>query len=389
MHLVFFILFPFFTFLYSCFDLRKRSAQIIFVLFFGLFGYCHTFEDTRADSYRKYESFTNYAAEDFEDIFSEFQAGERKDIYESILYSILKPITNDPHILMLIVGLLGGFFYMLVAKRFYEDKRYKFTLPIIILTIFIIVESNFVQIGGIRNFTAFGVFMYSVIRLLIDDKKLWIIGIFLAPLIHFGYIIVAVATIIIWILRIPNGIMHYVAVVICVASIFLDTTSYNGVLDIMMGNIENDAIENRVSNYGDEDTIADFNQSLTTHLVEFNNRIGALFIAALLIYIRRNRKQLLTNSYTRRIYHYFLFFTIISYALISFSVVGQRFVYIAMVLLYILLLNIYQDNPTSAIRKFIYSMPFVFIIHILWTIYNCYCNTGLGIYFLPLPALFL
>lgn len=389
MRLIYFIFSPFLTFLYSCSDLQKRVAQIVFVLFFGLFGYCHTFEDTRADSYRKYESYTGYAAEDYLDIYNDFHAGERKDIYESVLFSTLKMFTDNPHIMMMFVGLIGGFLYMLVVKRFLMDKRMSYTLPIAILLMFMVIESNISVMGGIRNFTAFPLFMYSLIRMMIDNRKIWVIGLLLTPLIHFGYLFATVAALIIWFVKIPNGILHYVALFICIASIFLDTSSYVGALDIVMGSIDNEAIENRVADYGEEDTDIHFNQSLTTQLVRINNQIGALFIVALLIYIRRNRKILLNNTYINRIYSIFLFFTVISYSLISFSVVGQRFVYIAMVLLYMLLLNIYQNNPTSAISKFIYSMPFVFIIHILWTLYNCYCNTGLGIYFLPLPVLVL
>ena len=90
MHLIFFILSPFLTFLYSCFDLRKRTAQIVFVLFFGLFGYCHTFEDMRADSYRKYEAFSDYATEEYDDIYANFRAGEQKDIFEDLLFKQLR-----------------------------------------------------------------------------------------------------------------------------------------------------------------------------------------------------------------------------------------------------------------------------------------------------------
>ncbi|MBQ3248984.1 MAG: EpsG family protein [Alistipes sp.] len=389
MLLVFYILSPFLTFLYSCTDLRKRSAQIVFVLFFGLFGYCHTFEDIRADSYRKYESFTNYAAEDFEDIYKDFQEGERKDVYESILFSTIKGFSNDPHIMMMFVGLFGGFFYMLVVKRFLNDKHCRYTWPIAILLAFMIMESNIPLMGGIRNFSAFPLFMYSLIRVLIDNRKIWIIGLLITPLFHFGYIVATIAALIIWVIKIPNVILHYLAIVICVASLFLDTSSYAGALDILMGTMDNEAIADRINNYGEEDTDIHFNKSLTTQLVRVNNQIGACFIVALLIFIHRNRAQFLSTPYIQRIYKVLLFFIVVSYALISFSVVGQRFVYIAMVLLYFLLLNIYQDNMKSGINIFIYSMPFVFSIHIMWTLYNCYCNTGLGIYFYPLPMLML
>lgn len=389
MRFVFYILSPFLTFLYSCTDLQKRSAQIVFVLFFGLFGYCHTFTDIRADSFRKYESFTSYAAEDIEDIYKDFQDGERKDVYESILFSMLKKVTDDPHIMMMVVGLFGGFFYMLVVKRFLQDKHISYTWPIAILLAFVVIESNIPLMGGIRNFSAFPLFIYSVIRVIIDHRNIWLIGLLLTPLIHFGYIVATIAALIIWVFKIPNGILHYLAVFVCIASLFLDTSSYAGALDIFMGTMDNEAIADRINNYGEEDTDIHFNKSLTTQLVRINNQIGACFIVALLIYIRRNKDHIITSQYIQRIYKTLLFFIIISYALISFSVVGQRFVYIAMVLLYFLLLNIYQNNTTSSIRGFIYAMPFVFSIHIMWTIYNCYCNTGYDLYYMPLPILML
>lgn len=387
MHLIFYILSPFLTFLYSCFDLRKRSAQIVFVLFFGLFGYCHSFEDTRADSYRKAQSFTNYAARDYEDIYDDIRAGEQKDIYEDVLYSTVKSFTTDPHIMMMIVGLFAGVFYMLLARRFLEDRHLAYTWPIAILVIMFIFSLNIPQLGGIRTFTAFPIFTYSLIRLLFDGKRAWIVGILIAPLIHFGYIIASIVAIVAWLVRIPNTLLHYVAIFICLASIFLDTSSYAGALDMVLGSVDNDAIESRLTSYGDEDTDIEFNKSLTTRLIRLNNQASAIFLVLLLIYLHRNWSSFRTTLYTERLYNVLLIFIIASYALISYSVVGQRFVYIALVLLYMFMLNLYQDNQESSVSRFIALMPIVFSMHIMWIVYNCYCNTGLDIYYQPLPLL--
>lgn len=387
MHLIFFILSPFLTFLYSCFDLRKRSAQVVFVLFFGLFGYCHTFEDKRADSFRKYESFTNYAAEEYEDIYDAFRAGEVKDVYEDMLFSTLKPFTNNPHIMMLVVGLFAGLFYMLIVKRFIEDKHMEYTWPIAILLVMLLFSLNLPQLGGIRTFTAFPIFVYSLIRVVLDRKRRWIIGILITPFIHFGYIVAAIVAIIAWLVHIPNRLLHYLAILACVSSLFLDTSAYSGALDVVSESVDNESIESRINNYGEQDTDAKFNKSLTTRLIKLNNQASAIFIVLLLVYLRRNWDYLKTSHYTLKLYNVLLLFIAVSYALISFSVVGQRFVYIALVLLYMLLLNLYQDNRNSNIRLFIYAMPVVFSLHIMWTIYNCYCNTGLDIYYQPLPLL--
>ena len=387
MHLIFYILSPFLTFLYSCFDLRKRSAQIVFVLFFGLFGYCHSFEDTRADSYRKAQSFTNYAARDYEDIYDDFRAGEQKDIYEDVLYSTVKSFTTDPHMMMMIVGLFAGVFYMLLARRFLEDRHMAYAWPIAILVIMFIFSLNIPQLGGIRTFTAFPIFTYSLIKLIFDGKRAWIVGILIAPLIHFGYIIATIVAIVAWLVRIPNTLLHYVAIFICLTSIFLDTSSYTGALDMVLGSVDNDAIESRLTSYGDEDTDMEFNKSLTTRLIRLNNQASAIFLVLLLIYLHRNWSSFRTTLYTERLYNVLLLFIIASYALISYSVVGQRFVYIALVLLYMFMLNLYQDNQESSVRRFIALMPIVFSMHIMWIVYNCYCNTGLDIYYQPLPLL--
>lgn len=387
MQLLLFIFLPFVAFIRSCCDLRSRVSQVVFVLFFALFGYCHTFTDIRSDSYRKYLSFDTYQAESIRDITTDFLNGEHKDIYENILFSLLKSVTDNPHIMMMVVGLIGGIFTMLLFKRFLEDKRIGMTIPIAILIMMLFIEVNPILMGGIRNFTAISLFLYSLIRLVIDNKRWWVIGILLTPLIHFGWIVASVAAIIVWLVRIPNTLLHYVALIICALSLFLDTSSYTGAFNLMMDSMDNEAIADRVENYGDEDTEEEFNKSLTTRLVRLNNQIGTCFVFILLIFLRRNRRKLFGNDYNQKIYNLLLWFTIVGYLLISFSVVGQRFVCISQVLIYMLLLNLYQTSDDRAIGRFIYALPVVFSIRILWTLYNCYCNVGWEIFVLPTPVL--
>ena len=387
MQLLLFIFLPFVAFLRSCFNLRSRVSQLVFVLFFALFGYCHTFSDIRADSYRKYLSFTTYQAESIKDITTDFLNGEHKDIYENILFSLLKSVTDNPHIMMMVVGLIGGIFTMLLFKRVFEDRQSSVTIPIAILVMMLFIEANPILIGGIRNFTAMSLFMYSLIRLVIDNKRWWIIGILLTPLIHFGWIVASVAAIVVWLVRMPNTLLHYLALIICALSLFLDTSSYSGAFDLMMDSMDNEAIADRVENYGDEQIEDEFNKSLTTRLVRLNNQIGTCFVFILLIFLRRNREKLLESGYLQRIYNLLLWFTIVGYSLISFSVVGQRFVCISQILIYMLLLNLYQTSDSRAVGRFIYALPVVFSIRILWVLYNCYCNVGWEIFVLPTPVL--
>lgn len=382
-----FPLFPFWVFIYSTCNLRNICNQIVFLCFFGLFGYCHTFTDVRADSYRKYVYFNNFNKYDLTEIYDDLTSGEIKDVYEQLLFNMVKGFTDNPHIMMMIVGLVGGFIYMLVIKRFLYDNHKGLTFPVFILLMFMLIESNIALMGGIRNFTAFPLFMYSIIKLFLDEKRVWIIGLLVTPLIHFGYILVVVAAMMIYIFRLPSNILHYICIFVCISSIFMTTSSYEGILNVGLNVIDNGSISSRMEHYGSDATDAHFAQSLTTRLIEVNNKISACFIVIFLVYIRKRIKNILKNKYEERIYNILLFFIAISFALISFSVVGQRYVYIAMVLLYMFMLNIY--NNSSIVRKFIYALPIVYILHIAWFVYNCYCNTGMGIYYQPLPFLLL
>lgn len=390
MLLLFFILFPFLAFVYSCTNLRSRINQVIFVMFFGLFGYCHTFADHRADAFRKHEAFLSFDIRSYSEVLKLFSEGEIKDVFESLLYVFVKSFTDDPHVMMAIVGMIGGFFYMLVVKRFMEDRKEPYSLPIIILLLFVVIESNIVVMGGIRYFVAFPVFMYSTIRFLIDRKKQWIIGVFLTPLIHFSYIIVVPIVLLVWLIKLPNSILNYLAIAICAMSLFMDTSSYAGAINtfVEMAMEDNEAISDRVESYSEYSTMLHFERSLTTRLIRINNKIGTCFIILFLLFMWRRKHFLNMSDYDKNIYNITLVFLIVSYALISFSVVGQRFVYISMVLLYFLMLNIYQRNMRdNAIRILIYAMPIVYSLHIAWFFYNCYCNTGLGIFIKPLPIL--
>ena len=385
--LLLFIFAPFLAFVRSVTRLNKSSARWVFVLFFALFGYCHTFTDIRADSYRKQLSFNAYTPESINKIAGKFSRGEQKDIYESLLFSSVKQLSNNPRVMMMMVGLVGGWLYMLVVRRFLEDCARPLSTPILILIAMLVIESNIAVMGGIRNFTAFPLFLYSLIRLVIDKRWWWIIGLIITPLIHFGWVVASIVAIIAWLVPLRKRVLHYVAIVVCAASLFLDTSSYGSALSIVTSRLDNESITTRLESYSDEDVDQEFNRSLTTRLVRLNNKIGTCFVILLLVYLRSRRRRLISDSYVERIYRLLLWFTILGYAFMAFSVVGQRYVYVAIALIYILLANIWQRSRDRGIGRFIYALPLLFCIHILWTLYNCYCNTGWEIFALPLPVI--
>ena len=387
--IVLFPFLPFLAFLIACTDLRKRGNGVVFVLFYGLFGFCHTFEDVRADSYRKMLDFTNTSSSSLIEIIRDYIDGDKMDIYQSWLFSWVSKITDNPHVMMMFVGLIGGFFSLLLLRRIMNDYKDSFNIYVCCILIVISLPISPVQMGGIRGFTALAVFSYAALKFIVDQKNIWIIPILCTPLIHFGYFVMVGAAIIIRIIPIKHNLLFWPVILACIASLFLDTSSWSGITGDVDTYIDNDAISYRTNHYADSDTDAEFNKSLTNKILDIQNKVIACFIAILLIYLKRNWHRFKHTTYSTHIYNYMLFFLFIGFTLISFSVVGQRYLYFGTIMICMYLLILYNQNRESRVKRIITMLPIVFLGNIAWTIYNSYYNTGIDIYIKTLPQLLL
>lgn len=380
---------PFFSFLYACANLKNKFNGFVFILFYGLFGFTHTFSDIRADSYRKAWLFSEFNDNSYSDIWSSYIDGYIMDIYEGLLFVFLKQWTNDPHIMMAVVGAIGGFFIYLVLRRIIKDWSGIKNACLYILLVFILCKYSPVGMGGIRYFTAFAVFSYATISFLIDNNKKSIIGIVLSPLIHFSFILYIFVILFIKYIGFPKKLLFWLVVSACVASTFLSTSSWNNVISQVDIGTVNQSVASRTEHYATDETEAEFQSSLTVQIMKVQNTIVSAYVLIFLFYIKKRWNRLNINSYCNNLYKFLLFFLFFGYVFSSFSVVGQRYLNFAHVLLYFFILNIYVYNRNKEVKLFIYLMPFLFFANLLWVIYNCYCNTSLMLYISPLPLLFL
>lgn len=380
---------PFLSFLCACTNLKNKFNGAVFILFYGLFGFTHTFSDIRADSYRKAWLFSEFNNNSYQDIWSNYVDGNIMDIYEGFLFVFIKQWTNDPHIMMAIVGAIGSFFIYLVLRRIVADWNGARNACFYILLVFILCKYNPVGMGGIRYFTAFAVFSYSAILFLIDNNKKGIIGIILSPLIHFSFILYVIALLFIKYIGLPKKLLFWLVVVACVTSMFLDTSSWTNVISQVDIDSVNQSVASRTEHYATDETDAKFQSSLTTQIMKIQNTIISVYVLIFLFFIKKRWKSLNINLYCNNLYKFLLFFLLIGYVFSSFSVVGQRYLNFGHVLLYFFILNLYVHNRNKEVKLFIYSMPFLFSANFLWVIYNCYCNTDPLLYFAPLPILIL
>lgn len=385
-----FLFFPLLSFAHSCTDLRNRVNGFIFVLFYALFGFYHSFLDTRGDAYRKMLTFTSWSPfTSYTDIWDKYLHGDIKEPFERLLYVFVRGFTNSPHILFFIVGAVGGYFVylsILSAIRYCEIKKGRnFYITVFSLVILL----NPVLIGGIRNFLAISIFMYSTFLFLVERKSLALIGLAISPLIHFSFWLSALFVITIrYVLRISPNILWWFVVFVCIASIFIETQDWASIFkdySIFIG--QNKAIANRVAAYSSEGSIQGFATSLTTQLMKIQQYLTRAFVLLGLILIKRRTFSL--NRFDQKLYHITLYFLLFGYLFVGFSVVGERYLVPGLFFFFLFLyrLNLYEQG--SAFKKLVTSMFLFFPFNIGWILVNSFFLVDHRFFYIPLPFLWL
>ncbi|MFZ4797012.1 MAG: EpsG family protein [Bacteroidia bacterium] len=194
-----FFIWPFGSFVISVSTLHLyKSSRIIFVLFAILYGYTFVFSNEfGADNGRVVKEFYSVSEMNLNG-FSEYLSSENTtDIFLPFSYYFISKISNNPQVLYAFFALIYSLFFVLsftLLLKLIKEKRIDFRIAIfIILYIFYI---RFSAINGVRFWIACFIFIYGIMKIIIDNNYWYLILIGCTPFIHFSYffglIIVAV-----------------------------------------------------------------------------------------------------------------------------------------------------------------------------------------------------
>lgn len=385
---------PILSFLLSLKNLRNKLNGCVFILFYALFGFAHSFSDPRADCYRKMVAFKSFAhSTTISDIWKEFISGNTFDCFEGILFVVCSSFTENIKIVFFIVGLIGAFFAYLLFVRilkyfniYYGDK-YTY-----IVTIMFVLLLHPIAMGGIRAFIAMTVFSYYTFLFLIEKKNAALIGILSTSLIHFSFIlnIIVVIAARLLITRKYINLLWWMAIGACVSSVFITPDFLGGIIaKINIGDF-NQAMGNRASSYAAEDTTVAFEESLTFQLQRIGNYFVRGFYIIFLIYLKKNKQKFTVLSNDATLYAYMLFFLTFSYLMTSFSVVGSRYLLLGYLFTYFFLINLYINySDLYYIKKFIASIPLAYGVNFAWLVMNAWFVLDHRFFYLPAPFLLL
>lgn len=194
-----FLVWPIFSLIYALVNYRSAYSKNIVWLFCAFFGYTFIISnpDMDANRYKDWlvKAHKNYAYDyNYIDQLKEPYLNKGiysgTDIYSHFLTTTVALFTKDFRILFAIVGLIYGYFYsrniFLIIKHCDKNRLSKIALLIIVTMAFII---PFWNINGYRFYTAAHIFIFAVLKILLDKDRRFALLILLSPLVHFSFIL--------------------------------------------------------------------------------------------------------------------------------------------------------------------------------------------------------
>lgn len=184
------LIWPFAGALFSFFRLNRRVSLYVIFAFCLVFGWTFDTGDKRFDSYRyalEFNAFTANSQANFDNAIKEFLSGDNKDIYTSTCYYLVDRLGGDVQVLFLVFSVVFAFFTVKSLKIIIDKTNYR-TGTICMLLMFILLYSNSIfNVNGVRFWTAAWIAAYAVLKIMVENKKLYFILLLATPMVHAAY----------------------------------------------------------------------------------------------------------------------------------------------------------------------------------------------------------
>lgn len=185
-----FIIWPALGFIINFFNKASKVNAFIFTAFCGLAGYFFKLTEPEYDSYRYALDFKNAIAFGISHFIEQRQLEGMIDFYSIFSYSFVTSFTSDPHILFAFWGCVFGYFmYMSLCFIKKSLDNCKGTLFVYGILVIIFLLNPYININGVRFWTASWVFIAGWLGYEIHNKKKWLLVMCITPFVHTTFII--------------------------------------------------------------------------------------------------------------------------------------------------------------------------------------------------------
>lgn len=190
---ILFLLWPGLSFLYSLKHFNLSTSKVVFVLFYGLFGYTFIYNE-QSDSSRHISYFNNTLTRPFTDLFlvisSKLTGNDSElDFFLDILNYVLSRFTDSPRVFFCTLSMLIGWILIKnlgINYKIYCQNKNIISLIFFIMMIVLIPPSRIVSF---RHYFAMLVFIYGLYNYYLQGNAVYILIASLSIFIHFAFII--------------------------------------------------------------------------------------------------------------------------------------------------------------------------------------------------------
>lgn len=191
---IFFILWPFGSFLYAIIKFHRKNSKTIIYLFLVLFGLTFILGNDDLDSYHYAAYFQEMASKSFQDfklIITNFLASEKSlDLAQPIISFVLSRLTDDYRLFFGGIAAIFGYFYIrsinVIHRKYYTNKN---SLALLFLLFFILIINPIFNINGFRFYTATWIYFLGTYKLITTKNKKYFALCSLSVLFHFSFFI--------------------------------------------------------------------------------------------------------------------------------------------------------------------------------------------------------
>lgn len=187
-----FFLLPLGGFLTALYNIRSKASAFVYIAFATLLGYAISFSNDSADSFRYAVVFSTFDNTlDYNTLVQLYRNGELRDLYRVLLFYFTSIFTNNPKVMFAFAGLVYGIFSYLILKLFVQIRDTKLDRYGFILALVLFAYISLVNVNGFRFNTGAVLFCYAAYKFVIERRAVWLIGILVTPLFHYGFILIA------------------------------------------------------------------------------------------------------------------------------------------------------------------------------------------------------
>jgi hypothetical protein len=373
-----FILLPWTGFLFSLFDFKSKKSAFIYIAFSMLYGYSISFSETGADSYRYALAFANFDNSlNYNRIITLYQLGELRDLYRLILFYFVSIFTNNPKIMYAFAGGIYGLLSYLNLRILINHKKQTGDAYVFLLVLIFFTFVSLSNINGFRFWTGAMVLFYASYHFILQKKNIWLLGVLVTPLFHYGFMPVMPLLIVYRYFIHPflynqievKPVLYYIFLGTFIASWILSTNSIDiGFLkenDVFSGEVANrmeflnsekaaDVVKTRVEN------------SLFLSVQKYFTILIKIYVFITVLFLKKKIQSLKENKLAyNNILAFVMFFYSFAFIATSFPS-GGRFLNIAHLFLMLLMVTIYVKDSTRKFKRIIsWSLP-VFSFNILF-----------------------